>query len=151
MDDKKLTLPPFEYQVRRVNGQIQIFDVIRKQYVILTPEEWVRQHFIHFLAGHRNYPLPLIAVEQEIDVFGQRKRFDIVCHDRRGLPHLIVECKSPSVHLSQSTFDQVFQYNLAIAARYVAITNGCQHFCGEITEGRKFRLLPSIPYFENPV
>ena len=132
---KSLNLPPFEYKVKKQNGQIWIFDIIRKRYVVLTPEEWVRQHFIHFL------------IEKEIQVCGMKRRFDLVCYDRQAVPYLIVECKAPSVALSQAVFDQAFQYNLSIAARFIAITNGCLHFCGEISGGGKFQMLAEIPNF----
>ena len=137
---KSLNLPPFEYKVKKQNGQIWIFDMIRKRYVVLTPEEWVRQHFIHFLIENKGYPAQLIAVEKEIQVCGMRRRFDLVCY-------LIVECKAPSVALSQVVFDQAFQYNLSIAARFIAITNGCLHFCGEISDDGKFQMLAEIPNF----
>jgi len=83
---KSLNLPPFEYKVKKQNGQIWIFDMIRKRYVVLTPEEWVRQHFIHFLIENKGYPAQLIAVEKEIQVCGMKRRFDLVCYDRQGGP-----------------------------------------------------------------
>ena len=144
---KSLNLPPFEYKVKKQNGQIWIFDIIRKRYVVLTPEEWVRQHFIHFLIESKGYPARLIAVEKEIQVCGMKRRFDLVCYGRQAVPYLIVECKAPSVALSQAVFDQAFQYNLSIAARFVAITNGCLHFCGEISGDGKFQMLAEIPNF----
>ena len=144
---KSLNLPPFEYKVKKQNGQIWIFDMIRKRYVVLTPEEWVRQHFIHFLIETKGYPAQFIAVEKEIQVCGMKRRFDLVCYDRQANPYLIVECKAPSVALSQVVFDQAFQYNLSIAARFIAITNGCLHFCGEISDDGKFQMLAEIPNF----
>ena len=123
---KSLNLPPFEYKVKKQNGQIWIFDMIRKRYVVLTPEEWVRQHFIHFLIEGKGYPAQLIAVEKEIQVCGMKRRFDLVCYDRQANPYLIVECK---------------------AARFIAITNGCLHFCGEISGDGKFQMLAEIPNF----
>ena len=109
---KSLNLPPFEYKVKKQNGQIWIFDMIRKRYVVLTPEEWVRQHFIHFLIENKGYPAQLIAVEKEIQVCGMKRRFDLVCYDRQANPYLIVECKAPSVALSQVVFDQAFRVEL---------------------------------------
>ena len=85
---KSLNLPPFEYKVKKQNGQIWIFDIIRKRYVVLTPEEWVRQHFIHFLIESKGYPARLIAVEKEIQVCGMKRRFDLVCYDRQAVPTL---------------------------------------------------------------
>lgn len=144
----ELSLPAFEYKVRKQNGLPVIYDVIRKKYVALTPEEWVRQHIIHFLIEHRSYPASLIAVEKEIDLYGLRRRFDLVCYDRKGDPYLIIECKAPSVELSQKVFDQVFGYNLIMAARYIAVTNGIKHYCGSVDEGRNFSFLNEIPFFE---
>lgn len=142
-----LCFPPFEYKVKKIDGQVWIFDRIRKRYVVLTPEEWVRQHLLHFLIDSRNYPSHLIAVEKEINVCGLRKRFDVLCYDRKGNPFLIVECKAPTVALSQLTFDQAFEYNLTVDARYVAVTNGCTHYCGELTEEKVFVLHPDFPFF----
>ena len=142
-----LNLPPFDYKVKKQNGQVWIFDEIRKRYVVLTPEEWVRQHFIHFLTEYKGYSPRLIAVEKEILVCGMKRRFDVLCYDRHANPYLIVECKAPSVVLSQGVFDQVFQYNLFVGARFVAVTNGCMHFYGEISEKKKFAMLTDIPDF----
>ena len=145
---KTLCLPPFDYKVKKQDGHVLIFDILRKRYVQLSPEEWVRQHMIHFLIHHRGFPPGLIAVEKEVDVCGLRQRFDLLCHDRQGHPLLVVECKAPSVPLSQAVFDQAFRYNHTLAARFVVVTNGCTHYCGEICEGTSFRLLADIPFFE---
>lgn len=143
----ELSLPAFEYKVKKQNGMTMIYDVIRKKYVALTPEEWVRQHIVHFLIGCKSYPASLIAVEKEIDLYGLRRRFDLVCFDRQGEPFLIVECKAPTVELSQKVFDQVFGYNLIMAARYIAITNGVKHYCGSIDAARNFCFLNEFPEF----
>lgn len=143
----ELSLPAFEYKVKKQNGAALIYDVVRKKYVALTPEEWVRQHIIHFLIEHKSYPASLVAVEKEIDLYGLRRRFDLVCYDRQGAPYLIVECKAPSVELSQKVFDQVFGYNLIMAARYIAISNGIKHYCGSVDSDRNFSFLDEIPSF----
>lgn len=140
-------MPAFEYKVKKEEGTLFIYDVIRKKYVVLTPEEWVRQHFIHYLIGHKNYPASLIAVEKEIRVCGLKRRFDLVCYDRHADPWLIVECKAASVKLGQEVFEQAFGYNLCMAAPYVAITNGLEHYCGTLGENREFTLLREIPGF----
>lgn len=145
-----LNLPPFDYRIRKHDGASEIYDAVRRKYVRLTPEEWVRQHFVHFLIEMKGYPTPLMAIEKGIGVYGMRRRFDIVCYDRQGNPFLIVECKAPEVPLSQATFDQVFGYNLTVAAPYVAITNGIVHLCGTAGDNRQFRLLPDIPAFPIP-
>lgn len=144
----ELTLPPFDYKVKKQQGGTMIFDIIRKKYVALTPEEWVRQHMIHYLIEQLHYPASLIAVEKEIDLYGLKRRFDLVCYDRQSQPYLIVECKAPTVSLSQAVFDQVFRYNLILAARYVAVTNGIIHYCGYMSEEKRFTFLPQIPEFK---
>lgn len=141
----ELSLPSFDYKVEKRGGVLFIYDIIRKKYVTLTPEEWVRQHFIHYLIRVKHYPPALIAVEKEIGLYGLKRRFDLVCYDREGKPYLIVECKAASVVLSQSVFDQVFGYNLIMAAPYVAVTNGIQHFCGHLDTEKQFRFLAEIP------
>ncbi len=93
----ELTLPAFEYKVKRQSGSVMIFDIIRKKYVVLTPEEWVRQHVVHYLAEVKKVPVALIAVEREIALYGLRRRFDVVVFSRQGEPWLLVECKAPSV------------------------------------------------------
>ncbi len=147
---QNLTFPPFDYQIRKHDGTMMIFDIIRKKYVVLTPEEWVRQHLIHYLVEEKHYPRALISVEKEINLYGLKRRFDVVCYDRQSEPYLIVECKAPTVALSQVVFDQVFRYNLVMAAPYVAITNGVAHYCGRLNEDRTFSFLPGFPGF-NPV
>lgn len=141
----ELSLPSFDYKVEKRGGVLFIYDIIRKKYVTLTPEEWVRQHFINYLIRVKHYPPALIAVEKEIGLYGLKRRFDLVCYDREGKPYLIVECKAASVVLSQSVFDQVFGYNLIMAAPYVVVTNGIQHFCGHLDTKKQFRFLAEIP------
>lgn len=142
-----LTLPAFDYKIRKQNGTVMIFDVIRKKYVTLTPEEWVRQHLIHYLVREKGYPQSLIAVEKEINLYGLKRRFDVVCYNRQSEPYLIVECKAPAIALSQQVFDQVFRYNLVMAAPYVAITNGIKHFCGSLSADKTFSFLSDFPSF----
>lgn len=142
---QELALPPFDYRVKKQEGNFFIYDVIRRKYVALTPEEWVRQHFIHYLIRVKHYSPALIAVEKETGLYGLKRRFDLVCYDRQGMPYLIVECKAATVPLSQQVFDQVFGYNLAMAARYIAVTNGIRHFCGYLDEEKQFCFLPDIP------
>lgn len=143
-----LSLPPFDYQVKKEAGKYWIFDIIRRRYLLLTPEEWVRQHVVHFLIEHRHYPTSLVAVEREISVCGRRQRFDIVCFDRAMVPYLVVECKAPSVELTAAVFDQAFRYNLTLGARYVAVTNGLTHRSVRIDEGAPCQLSPDFPFFE---
>lgn len=142
-----LALPAFDYKIRKQNGTPMIFDVIRKKYVVLTPEEWVRQHLLHYLMEVKHYPPALIAVEKEISLYGLRQRFDVVCYNRQSEPYLIVECKAPAVVLSRKVFDQVFRYNLVLAAPYIAVTNGINHYCGYLSENKTFSFLADFPDF----
>ena len=144
---RQLTLPPFEYQVKKSAGKLWIFDIIRRRYLVLTPEEWVRQHVVHFLIDHRGYPPSLVAVEREISVCGLRQRFDVVCFDRSAAPDLVVECKAPSVELTSAVFDQAFRYNLALRARYVAVTNGVCHRAVPLTDDGPGAPIPDFPPF----
>lgn len=141
----ELSLPAFEYKVKKQSGTVMIFDIIRKKFVVLTPEEWVRQHVIHYLTEVKHIPVALIAVEREIDLYGLRRRFDVVVFDRTGNPWLLVECKAPSVVLNRQVFDQAFRYNITLEAPYVAITNGVKHFCGKIERSRGFVFLSDFP------
>ena len=143
----ELSLPGFDYKVKKQNGTVMIFDIVRKKYVVLTPEEWVRQHVVHYLVEKKGYAISRVAVEREIELYGLKRRFDIVVFDRSGNPWLLVECKAPAVALTQKVFDQVFRYNLTLAAPYVAITNGVRHFCGCLEQGSDFRFLDDFPDF----
>lgn len=141
----ELCLPPFEYKVKKQGSVLFIFDMIRKKYVVLTPEEWVRQHVVHYLVGHKGYSPAVVAVEREIDLFGMSRRFDVVAFGNDGNPRLLVECKAPSVALSRQVFDQAFRYNIVLAAPYVAVTNGICHYCGRVDKARGFVFLDDFP------
>lgn len=143
----ELSLPGFDYKVKKQNGTVMIFDIVRKKYVVLTPEEWVRQHVVHYLVEKKGYAISRVAVEREIELYGLKRRFDIVVFDRSGNPWLLVECKAPAVALTQKVFDQVFRYNLTLAAPYVAITNGVRHFCGYMNQENDFCFLDDFPEF----
>lgn len=143
----ELSLPAFEYKVKKQSDVVMIFDVIRKKYVVLTPEEWVRQHVVHYLVEVKKCPVALMALEREIDLYGLRRRFDVVVFDRKGAPWLLVECKAPAVNLTRQVFDQAFRYNITLGAPYVAITNGIKHYCGKIVPARGFVFLEDFPVF----
>lgn len=125
----KLNLPEFNIALRKEQGKVWIFDIIRKKYVVLTPEEWVRQHFIHYLINDRGYPKSLFKVERGLTYNKLLKRSDIVIHDRTGKPRMLVECKAPEIKLTQKAFNQVAVYNMTVGARYIAVTNGMAQFC----------------------
>lgn len=143
---QELNLPKFEAKIREVKGKQQIFDIIRKKYVALTPEEWVRQHFIHFMIC-LGYPASLMAIETLVIVNSLRQRADIVLYNRRGEPALIVECKAPSVTISGETLNQAARYNIPLKVKYVILTNGLTHFCIELN-GSEPRLLKEFPSYE---
>ncbi len=122
----KLNFPEFPLSIRQTSSGEEIFDIIRKQFVALTPEEWVRQHCVHLLVNY--YPKQLIAVEGSLEVNKQKKRFDILVYDKNLKPFLLVECKRTSVEITQKTIDQVLAYNHTLNAPNVFLTNGLSHF-----------------------
>lgn len=124
-----LNLPHFEYKLKKAEGKVWIFDGIRKKYLVLTPEEWVRQHMINYLTQELLYPRALIKVEGGLTYNQLAKRSDILVFDREGKPWMIVECKSPELKLSDDTLHQAAMYNRTVKARYLTVTNGLVHVC----------------------
>ena len=124
--------PKYEFRIRNEGNQPLIFDSIRKKYVLLTPEEWVRQHWIRYLIDEKKYPRSLIAVEMSLKLNKLSKRCDIVVFGKKGTPQLIVECKSGDVKLTQKVFDQIARYNLTLRVKYLVVSNGKNSFCCEI-------------------
>jgi len=127
-DKIRLNLPGYSFKTRINNGDIQIFDPIRKKYVRLTPEEWVRQHFINYLINHKSVPVGLIGVEVALILNGVNHRSDIVIYNKQGEPLALVECKAPEVELTSAVIDQVGRYNIHFKAKYLFITNGIKHY-----------------------
>ena len=127
-----LNFPLYEFRIREENKQLKIFDMVRKKYVALTPEEWVRQHLIHYLNKDKSYPMGLMMVEKEFKYNTLSKRADIVVCDRSGKPLLMVECKSPDVEITQSVFDQAMRYNLKMDVTTMVLSNGFTHFCFQL-------------------
>ena len=143
-----LNLPKYDFKVKSEGGKKQIFDSVRKQFVVLTPEEWVRQHFIHFLHQEKGFPLSLMGVEFPLQYNGMTKRADIICFQKEGKPMLLVECKSANVSISQKVFDQIARYNFDLRVQFLVVTNGLQHFCCEMNyEENSYRFLQEIPVF----
>jgi type I site-specific restriction endonuclease len=132
MEMQQLNLPLAELKTRTLNGKTEVFDHVRRSYVTLTPEEWVRQHFIHYLIADRLVTEGLIAVEKQIKVNRLSKRCDIVVHFPNGKPVMVVECKAPHIRITKDTFNQAIRYNLALNIRYIVLTNGMNHFCFEL-------------------
>lgn len=145
-----LNLPSFEYNVKKADGKMFIFDILRKKYVTLTPEEWVRQHFIHYMIEQLNYPKSLIRIETGLVYNTLSKRCDITVFDRTGTPWLIVECKAPEQKIDQETLRQASVYNLTIKARYVVLTNGLKHICCETNYGQQaWKSLNELPAYDS--
>ncbi|WP_031526598.1 type I restriction enzyme HsdR N-terminal domain-containing protein [Dyadobacter crusticola] len=133
---ESLNLPAFAYKVKQVNGKPHIFDIIRRKFVTLTPEEWVRQHFIHLLITHYGYPKSLFAVETGMQYNSLAKRTDIMILSSNSLPFLLVECKAPFIPLTEATFAQISRYNFTIQPQFLAVTNGMSHYCFKAVDGQ---------------
>ena len=146
----RLNFPAYEFRFMEKDGKRFIFDPVRKKFVALTPEEWVRQHAIRYLVTDRKVPESLIKSESEIQLFKMRKRFDIAVFDRNGNALMVVECKAPSVPLSQDVLDQAVRYNLAMRVGYLMLTNGLSHvFCHIDPESNAMRLIENLPDYSN--
>lgn len=143
-----LNLPPYETKITEQDGKAQIFDSLRKCYVALTPEEWVRQHFIHFLTDHRKYPASLMANEVGITLNGMNRRCDTVIYDKTLRPRAIIEYKAPTVKITKEVFAQISRYNLTLRVDYLIISNGLQHYCCKMNyEKQSFTFLSEIPEY----
>tara|TARA_S200000501_G_C20579865_1_gene636776 strand:+ start:308 stop:754 length:447 start_codon:yes stop_codon:yes gene_type:complete len=148
MDFPKLNLPKVVLKTKLVRGTIQVFDVVRKKYFKLTAEEWVRQHFIHYLNSNKNYPLGLMGVERVVSYNDLKIRADIILYNTKGNPYMIVECKAPNVNITQDTFDQISRYNIKLKVKYLVVTNGRQHFCCAMDyKSNIITFLDEIPIF----
>ena len=142
----KLNLPPVELKLDRGNGVLKVFDVLRKKYVTLTPEEYVRQTFIAWLVNGLHYPQSLMANEIGIDLNGTKKRSDTVVFNPDGSPFMIVEYKAPDVAVTQSVFDQIVRYNMVLRARYLTVSNGLNHYCCAIDYNKNsYYFIPTVP------
>ncbi|MBQ8097966.1 MAG: type I restriction enzyme HsdR N-terminal domain-containing protein [Bacteroidaceae bacterium] len=146
----QINLPPYETNIRQQNGRSQIFDILRRRYVALTPEEWVRQHFIHFLIDHKGYPSALMANEISLSVNGMWRRCDSVLFSKLNSPRMIMEYKAPSVKITQSVFSQINAYNQVLRVPYLVVSNGMQHYCCFIDyEQNAIRYLTDIPAYSD--
>jgi hypothetical protein len=146
---KELNLPAVELRVRIYRGKSEVFDPVRKRHVSLTAEEWVRQHFLHFLINHKKVPPSLIAIEKAIQYNHLSKRCDLVVYNRDRLPVLIVECKAPEIEINQDVFRQVAMYNMTLKVKYLVVTNGLDHYsCSIDHEKGSFEFLKDIPDFD---
>lgn len=142
-----LNFPAYEFSIRR-DGPAEIFDPLRKKFVALTPEEWVRQHMVRYLTEEKGFPHGLLSVEGSITLYRTKKRYDIAAFDRNGSPILVVECKAPSVPVNEKVVDQVIRYNLVLEAPYLLVTNGLVHVALK-KEGGSYVQFPRIPDFSH--
>jgi hypothetical protein len=144
-----LNLPSYSFRTTERDGTRHIYDPIRQTYVTLTPEEWVRQHFVQYLIQELDVPAGLLAVEAPFSYEGRTWRADVVAYDRRGNPLLLVECKAPRVSIGQDAFDQGARYNLVLGAPYLVVTNGQTHYaCRVDVEAGDYRYLDDLPPYE---
>lgn len=142
----KLTI--YEAKIVQRNGKNVIFDTLRKRYVALTPEEWVRQHFVHFLTDYKGYPKGLLANEIQLNLNGTKKRCDTVLYDKNLSAKLIVEYKAPHVEITQAVFDQITRYNMVLKVKYLIVSNGLSHYCCQIDYNtQSYVFLPEIPSY----
>ncbi len=143
-----LNLPSYETKITERNGKSVIFDMLRRRYVALTPEEWVRQHFVHFLTDCKGYPKGLLANEVQLNLNGTRKRCDTVLYNRDLSAKLIVEYKAPHVEITQAVFDQITRYNRVLKVDYLMVSNGLSHYCCRIDYATgSYAFLPEIPAY----
>ncbi len=148
MNFPRLSLPESELKLKKEGERVFVHCKARKKWIVLTPEEWVRQHFISYLVTELSYPPSLMAVEKEIKVHGLKKRFDICCSDQTGTLKLLVECKSADVELTEETFNQAARYNLTLKVSFLVITNGVTHFCAKVNpDGNSVEYLKKIPSY----
>ena len=148
----RLNLPTFQIKLSGTKEQPRIFDILRHRYVALTPEEWVRQHFIHYLTEHKGYPAALLANEISLGIGNKKLRADSVLYDRLMQPRMIVEYKAPNIEITQKVFDQIAAYNLLLHVDYLVVSNGLQHYCCQIDyENRSYSFLHDIPSYEEIV
>ncbi len=141
-----LNFPRYSFRLKNSENKIAVFDELRKKFVLLTPEEWVRQHVVQFLLQEKKFPKSLLNVEKQVKLHDLIKRYDVLAYKPNGDIHLVVECKAAYVPITQDTFDQIARYNLALRADYLMVTNGLQHyFCQLDYVAEKYHFLPDLP------
>ncbi|MDD6804251.1 MAG: type I restriction enzyme HsdR N-terminal domain-containing protein [Prevotellaceae bacterium] len=145
----ELNLPKYGIKIANENGHLTIFDVLRRKYVALTPEEWVRQHFVHYLIGHKGYPQTLMANEIQLAIGNKKLRCDSVLYDRSLKPRMIIEYKAPTVNITQKVFDQITVYNMLLHVDYLVVSNGIKHYCCQMDyDNQKYLFLEDIPDYQ---
>ncbi|MBQ7470807.1 MAG: type I restriction enzyme HsdR N-terminal domain-containing protein [Prevotella sp.] len=148
-NDLKLNLPSYDVRLAGTRERPTIFDMLRRRYVALTPEEWVRQHFVHFLVDVKGYPATLLANEVRLQIGGKLLRADSVLYDNRLRPRMIIEYKAPQIVLTQRVFDQIMVYNMLLHVDYLIVSNGLEHYCCRMDyEHERYEFLQGIPNYE---
>ena len=143
-----LNLPAFETKIINQNGKNSIFDILRKRYIALTPEEWVRQHFVHYLVTHKGYPQALMANEVNLKLNNTTKRCDTVLYNRDLSAKMIIEYKAPHIEITQAVFNQITRYNMVLKVDYLIVSNGMQHYCCRIDyKDQSYSFLKDIPEY----
>jgi len=146
----KLNLPPYDVKLQNKEGKVHIFDTIRKKYLLLTPEEWVRQHFCNFLIKEKGFPAGLISIESGLTYNQRLKRTDVVVRDTLLKPLILVECKAPEIRINDAVINQITTYYREIQAKFMIVTNGLEHYCFEVKKG-ELNFLDKIPDYANLV
>ena len=145
-----LNLPPYPFKITEHNGQYTLFDEIRKKHIIITPEEWVRQHFVQYLINQKGYPKTLIKLEGGLKLHGNAKRTDIVVFNSLGEKILLIECKAPSVNIDQKVFDQVARYNMVHKVALLAVSNGLNHYYCRISfADHDYKFIEDLPDYRD--
>ena len=146
----QLNLPPYAIKLAGNKEKTTIFDILRRKYVALTPEEWVRQHFVHFLVEHKGYPATLLANEVKLQVGDKQLRADTVLYDTSLQPRMIMEYKAPTIAIKQQVFNQITVYNMLLHVDYLVVSNGMEHFCCRMDyEHNTYTFLDDIPTYES--
>ena len=144
----RINLPAFDIKLRKNSQRYEIFDFLRRKYVALTPEEWVRQHFTHFLVEQKDYPRGLLANEVELRVGEKKLRCDTLLYNKEMQPIMIIEYKAPEIEITQRVFDQITVYNRLLHVDYLVVSNGLQHFCCHMDyEKGEYSFLQNIPHY----
>jgi hypothetical protein len=147
---KQLQFPTYSFRFKNSENKVAIFDEIRKKFIIITPEEWVRQHVVQFLLQDKKYPKSHINVEKLLKINDLNKRYDVVVYNPDGSIYILVECKAPEIKISQHTFDQIARYNMTLNAEYLMVTNGLNHyFCKMDYKNEKYDFLPELPEYQS--
>ena len=145
-----LNLPAFDVKLKKDKGTVYIWDRLRRKYIVVTPEEWVRQHFVNYLIIDRGFPAALMGNERQVILNNQRKRCDTVIYNNTLQPVMIVEYKSPEVKITQDVFDQIARYNIVLKVAYLVVSNGLQHYCCKMDyETQSYKYLPEIPVYSS--